>query len=243
VSFGNPIWLLGLLALPVLVALLVARRQRRQRYAVRFTGVSNLKLAAAAAGPSFRRYIPTALVLAALALLTLALARPQRTIAVPVGKASVMLVTDTSGSMNATDVSPTRLAAAQASAKRFLDKVPDQLQVGLHCIGFVGNTTHEAADDFYPGWAQMFGTIGKERGFRPPDRAQYDAMCAPDGAYLIGDPQTVASKILRINDDLGGISRISLQMTNVRLAHENLLRAIEQLGTGVAPIVRNAIPD
>ena len=120
---------------------------------------------------------------------------------------------------------------------------PEELQVGLHCIGFVGNTTHEAADDFYPGWAQMFGTIGKERGFRPPDRAQYDAMCAPDGAYLIGDPQTVASKILRINDDLGGISRISLQMTNVRLAHDNLLRAIEQLGTGVAPIVRNAIPD
>ena len=89
----------------------------------------------------------------------------------------------------------------------------------------------------------MFGTIGQERGFRPPDRAQYDAMCRPDGAYLIGDPQTVATKILRINDDLGGISRISLQMTNVRLAHDNLLHAIEQLGTAVAPIVRNATPD
>src|SRR6478735_3803213 len=65
---------------------------------------------------------------------------------------------------------------------------PDRLEVGLHCIGFVGNTTQQAADDFYPGWAQMFGTIRKERGFRPPDRAQYDAMCAPDGAYIIGDP-------------------------------------------------------
>jgi probable LLM family oxidoreductase len=115
-----------------------------------------------------------------------------------------------------------------------------QLEVGLHCIGFVGNTTQEAADDFYPGWAQMFGTIGAERGFRPPDRAQYDAMCDPDGAYLIGDAQTVATKILRINEDLGGISRISLQMTNVRLAHENLLHGIELLGTDVAPIVRNA---
>ena len=90
----------------------------------------------------------------------------------------------------------------------------------------------------------MFGTIGRERGFRPPDRAQYDAMCAPDGAYLIGDPQAVATKILRINDDLGGISRISLQMTNVRLAHENLLHGIELLGTGVAPIVaQRAISD
>jgi len=68
-------------------------------------------------------------------------------------------------------------------------------------------------------------------------------MCRPEGAYLIGDPQTVATKILRINNDLGGISRISLQMTNVRLAHDNLLHAIEQLGTAVAPIVRNAVSE
>src|SRR6476660_3575895 len=50
----------------------------------------------------------------------------------------------------------------------------DQLEVGLHCIGFVGDTTVQAADAFSPGWAQMFGTIGRERGFRPPDRDQYD---------------------------------------------------------------------
>ena len=117
----------------------------------------------------------------------------------------------------------------------------DRLEVGLHCIGFVGETMQQAADDFYPGWAQLFGTIGKERGFGPPVREQYDAMCSPDGAYLIGDPQTVATKILRINHDLDGISRISLQMTNVRLAHENLLRGIELLGTGVAPLVREAM--
>jgi probable LLM family oxidoreductase len=119
---------------------------------------------------------------------------------------------------------------------------PDQLEVGLHCIGFLGETTGQAADDFYPGWAQMFGSIGRERGFPAPSRAQYDAMCDPDGAYLIGDPQTVAAKILRIDEDLGGISRISLQMTNVRLAHENLLRGIELLGTAVAPTVRDALP-
>jgi probable LLM family oxidoreductase len=119
---------------------------------------------------------------------------------------------------------------------------PDQLEVGLHCIGFVGETTGQAADDFYPGWAQMFGSIGRERGFPAPSRGQYDAMCGPDGAYVIGDPQTVAAKILRIDEDLGGISRISLQMTNVRLAHENLLRGIELLGTAVAPIVRDALP-
>src|SRR4051794_24526568 len=106
---------------------------------------------------------------------------------------------------------------------------PDQLKVGLHCFGFVGETTQQAGDDFYPGWAEMFSTIGRERGFAPPTRSQFDAMCSPAGAYLIGDPQAVATKILRINDDLGGITRISLQMTNVRLAHENLLRGIELL--------------
>jgi len=118
---------------------------------------------------------------------------------------------------------------------------PEQLKVGLHCFGFVGDTMQQAADDFYPGWAQMFTKIGKERGFGPPVRAQYDAMCAPDGAFLIGDPMSVAKKVLRINDDLGGITRISLQMTNVRLAHDNLLRGIGLLGTEVAPLIRQAV--
>jgi len=118
---------------------------------------------------------------------------------------------------------------------------PEQLKVGLHCFGFVGDTMQQAADDFYPGWAQMFTKIGKERGFGPPVRAQYDAMCAPDGAFIIGDPVTVAKKVLRINDDLGGITRISLQMTNVRLAHDNLLRGIGLLGTEAAPLIRQAV--
>jgi len=118
---------------------------------------------------------------------------------------------------------------------------PEQLKVGVHCFGFVGDTMQQAADDFYPGWAQMFTKIGKERGFGPPVRAQYDAMCAPDGAFLIGDPVSVAKKVLRINDDLGGVTRISLQMTNVRLAHDNLLRGIGLLGTEVAPLIRQSV--
>ena len=118
---------------------------------------------------------------------------------------------------------------------------PEQLRVGLHCFGFVGETSQQAADGFYPGWAQMFTKIGRERGFGAPGRAQYDAMCEPDGAFLIGDPATVAAKALRIHDDLGGIARLSLQMTNVRLAHNDLLRGIELLGTDVAPAVREAL--
>ena len=116
----------------------------------------------------------------------------------------------------------------------------EQLRVGLHCFGYVGRTQQEAADLFHPGWQQMFTTIGRERGFAAPGRAQYDAMLEPDGAFLIGDPQTVADKIRRIDRDLGGIARISLQMTNVRLAHDDLLRGIGLLGTEVAPRVRAA---
>jgi hypothetical protein len=84
----------------------------------------------------------------------------------------------------------------------------------------------------------MFTKVGKERGFSPPSRRQYDAQCGPDGAFLIGAPGTVAKKILRISEDLGGIERMAMQMTNVRLAHASLLHGIELLGTEVAPLVR-----
>jgi probable LLM family oxidoreductase len=115
---------------------------------------------------------------------------------------------------------------------------PDTLKVGVHAFGFVGQSDRRARDDFYPGWAQMFTRIGRERGFAAPSRAQFDAMCEPDGAFLIGDPATVATKAKRVHDDLGGLARLSLQMTNVRLAHDNLLRSIELLGREVAPAVR-----
>ncbi len=114
----------------------------------------------------------------------------------------------------------------------------EQLQVGLHCFGYVAETDREAADLFYPGWAQMFTTIGRERGFSAPTRGQYDATRGPDGAFFIGDPDTVADKALRVSDQLGGVARIALQMTNVRLRHDDLVRGIELLGTEVAPRVR-----
>lgn len=118
---------------------------------------------------------------------------------------------------------------------------PARLQVGLHLFGFVAETPERARDLFYPGWAQMFTTIGRERGFSAPGRAQFDATCEPDGAFLIGDPAQVAAKALRVHADLGGIARVSLQMTNVRLAHDDLLRSIELLGTQVAPVVRQSL--
>src|SRR2546422_11508987 len=114
----------------------------------------------------------------------------------------------------------------------------EKLIVGLHAIGFLGDTTQEAADDFYPGYAHTFTEIGKERGWPPATRAQFDALRGPTGALLIGDAETVAQKVLYVNEILGGLSRITFQMGVSALPHEKMLRSIELLGTGVAPIVR-----
>jgi Ca-activated chloride channel family protein len=129
-SFQAPLFLLGLVAIPLALLALWAARRRPTRYVVRFPATATLAAVVGRTGRA-RRVIPPALLCLSLAGLVLALARPEATVAVPVEKASVMLVTDTSGSMNATDVSPTRLAAAQAAATRFLDRVPKSLQTGL----------------------------------------------------------------------------------------------------------------
>jgi probable LLM family oxidoreductase len=118
---------------------------------------------------------------------------------------------------------------------------PEQLKVGLHMIGFVADTTKEAADVFFPGYAHTFTEIGKERGWPPTTRAQFDALRGPKGALLIGDVDTVAKKILYVNEALGGIARITFQMGVSTLPHPKMLRAIELLGTGVAPTVNKQL--
>ncbi len=129
-SFQAPLFLAGLAVIPIaLLALLIARR-RPSKYVIRFPAAATLAAVAPRHG-RVRKHLPPTLLMLALAGMAVALARPAATLAVPVERASVMLVTDTSGSMNATDVSPTRLAAAQQAAARFLDRVPDSLQTGL----------------------------------------------------------------------------------------------------------------
>src|SRR5271154_3859702 len=117
----------------------------------------------------------------------------------------------------------------------------EKLKVGLHSIGFLADTTQKAADDFYPGYAHTFTEIGKERGWSPTTRAQFDATRGPTGALLIGDAETVAKKILYVNEALGGISQITFQMGVSALAHQKMLRAIEILGVQVAPLVRDEL--
>ena len=118
---------------------------------------------------------------------------------------------------------------------------PEKLKVGLHMLGFLGDTTQQAADDFYPGYSTMFTQIGKERGWPPTTRAQFDLTRGPTGAFLIGDAESVIEKVLYTNEVLGGISRLDFQMTVATLPHAKMLKAIEILGTKVAPAVRKAL--
>lgn len=120
---------------------------------------------------------------------------------------------------------------------------PEALQVGLHAMGFVGDTEQSAREAFFPGWSQMFTQIGRERGRSPATRAQFDAMCAPEGAFLIGDPDYVRRKVLAAHEALGGLSRITFQMSNATLETEAMQRSIELLGTRVAPDVRTDLKE
>jgi alkanesulfonate monooxygenase SsuD/methylene tetrahydromethanopterin reductase-like flavin-dependent oxidoreductase (luciferase family) len=118
---------------------------------------------------------------------------------------------------------------------------PETLRVGIHSIGFVGGSDREAADDFYPGYARAFTQIGRERGWPPTTRAQFDAGRGPAGALLVGEPEAVAEKILKVNESLGGLVRLNFQMTVAALPHPKMMRAIELLGGQVAPMVRKEL--
>jgi probable LLM family oxidoreductase len=117
---------------------------------------------------------------------------------------------------------------------------PEQLQVGLHSLGYVAETTAIAHDEYFPGYQEMFTKIGRERGWGPITRHGYDAQCGPTGAFLIGNPDTVAEKIIRHSQALGGINRLTFQMDNAGLSHEQLKTAITLIGTKVAPLVKMA---
>jgi Ca-activated chloride channel homolog len=205
-SFQAPVFLLGLLAIPLALAALALARRRTARYVVRFPAAPTVA-AVLTGGSRVRRILPTALLCLALAGLAVALARPEATIAVPNERASVMLVTDTSGSMNATDVEPTRMDAATDAGERFLDEVPDRLQVGL--VGYADGThtvlrptaEHEQVRTVLEGLRAEGGTATGEalagaieafgeRGENPPPAA---IVLISDGATTAGrDPVEVA---------------------------------------------------
>ncbi len=129
-TFGAPAFLAALALIPLLRAAHLWLRRRRRRFVVRFPATA-VVAAVIPRAPARRRWLPPALLALAAVALTLALARPETTIAVPVERASVVLITDASGSMRAGDVAPTRLSAAQSAAESFLERVPESLLVGF----------------------------------------------------------------------------------------------------------------
>ena len=126
-------------------------------------------------------------------------------------------------------------------AGRKAGHAPESLKVGIHSIGYVADSTEQAAEEFFPGYARAFTEIGKERGWPPTTRAHFDAGRGPTGALLVGDPETVARKIISVSESLGGLSRVTFQMSVAALPHARALHAIELLGTQVAPLVKEKL--
>jgi Ca-activated chloride channel family protein len=138
VSFAEPAVLIGLLALPVLALFYLAEQRNRRAAATAFAAPA-VQPSVVPDTPGWRRHAPMLAAALALAVLIFAAAKPQRTVAVPVERASIVLATDVSGSMLAKDVKPSRLVAAKQAARRFVDKVPGRVNIGA--LAFNGTPT------------------------------------------------------------------------------------------------------
>jgi probable LLM family oxidoreductase len=117
---------------------------------------------------------------------------------------------------------------------------PSQLRVGINSHGFVAETSERAAEVFYPGHAEVMTRIGKERGWPPATRAQFEAARSPRGALLVGSVEEVAAKII-FEHEIFGNERFLLQMSVGPMPHAELMRGIELFGTRVAPLVREEV--
>ncbi len=118
---------------------------------------------------------------------------------------------------------------------------PEELKIGIHVLGHVADTDERAADDFFPGYVRSFNKIGEERGWPPVTRSHFEALRQPGGAMFAGSPATVVAKILEVNTALGGLDRLTLQMSIASLPHEKELRSVELLGREVIPQLRERL--
>ncbi|MCU1409084.1 MAG: class flavin-dependent oxidoreductase [Microbacteriaceae bacterium] len=112
--------------------------------------------------------------------------------------------------------------------------------VGAHSPGYVAATDEQAREELWPHYAAMQERIGKERGWGPMTRDQFEHTAGPDGALFVGSPETVATKIVKVATELG-LSRFDLKYSNGTLSHEKLMTSIELYGGQVAPLVREQL--
>jgi Ca-activated chloride channel family protein len=210
---ADPLWLLALVLLPLAALAQRWASRRKFTYAVRFSGAATLRAAVAAApGGRWRRQLPVALLLAALAVLVVGLARPQISQRLPIRGASLVLVLDHSGSMASNDVSPTRLAAAEKAANTFIDQLPVSARVGVVAFSTVPDvsqqpvTDHTAAreaidsqqagggTDTGPALQLALAMLDASKRDHPPAAI----VLLSDGAANLGvDPLTVAAEAKR----------------------------------------------
>lgn len=138
--------------------------------------------------------------------------------------------------------SPDRFAAlADLHRRTLVDSGydPEDVPLSVHGHGYIADTNEQAADEFYPSYAAAMTRLGRERGWGPMTTHQFDMMRSPEGSLVIGDPETVAEKILRWKETLG-INRFEMHISVGTMPHQNVLRSIELLGTKVAPLVKGA---
>ena len=133
--------------------------------------------------------------------------------------------------------SPERFAVLADLHRRSLREAgydPADVPLAVHAHGHVAASTEQAVEEFYPSYAAAMTRIGRERGWGPMTRPQFDAMRSPDGSLVLGDPEEVATKIARWREILG-IERFMLHVSVGTMPHEQVMRSIELLGTSVAP--------
>jgi Ca-activated chloride channel family protein len=217
-EFAAPLLLLSLALIPLALAAYVVAQRRRRRYAVRYTNVDVLASVAARAG--WTRHLPALLALLALAALLVALARPQRTVAAEVEAATVVMVTDMSGSMKAKDIAPDRITAAKKAAQALADKLPRDFRLGLVSFGTAPSQLVEPTTDkarlragieslAYAGKTAMGDglALGIDAARAPvtdpdtglPQRLPAAIVLLSDGANTVGeDPITVAERAKRL---------------------------------------------
>ncbi len=112
---------------------------------------------------------------------------------------------------------------------------PEKLKVGVHSLGYIAETREQAIKEFFPGYAEMFTKIGRERGWPPVTMSHFESQIGPTGALVVGNVEEVAEKVLRHSEALGGLSRFSFQLDVAGLSHKQLLHAIELIGKKVSP--------
>jgi Ca-activated chloride channel family protein len=177
VSFGAPLVLVGLVLIPAVIGSYVRHQRHRRRATAAFASPA-LLASVAPRRPGWRRHAPMAAFALALAVLIVAAAKPQKTVAVPVERASIMLATDVSGSMEATDVKPSRLVAARRAARQFINGVPRGVNIGIMAFN------------------------GRPRVLQSPTPERDDIETAlnrlsPSGGTATGDAISAALRVLR----------------------------------------------